>query len=185
MKIINIFSGPGIGKSTTASGLFYFMKKNNLNCEYVSEYAKDLVWEKRFDVLESDPVSVLSEQHRRVDRLKDKVEYVVTDSPILLAAIYANRYLAGKNHLGENGLFHFNRLVHELFNKFDNYNYFLMHGKKINYREEGRLQKEQESLEIDEIIFNYLVENEIQFNILQGNEEENLNEVWRKIQSSE
>jgi len=27
MKVINLFAGPGAGKSTTAAGLFYYMKK--------------------------------------------------------------------------------------------------------------------------------------------------------------
>ena len=182
MKVINIFGGPGIGKSTTASGLFYLMKKNNLNCEYVTEYAKDLVWEKRFDILENDPLSVLSEQHRRVDRLKDKVDYVVTDSPIILGAIYATLFQTSKNDLGENGLFHYCGLTHELFHKFDNCNYFLIHPpKKVQYQQVGRSQTEQESAEIDEKIFNYLVEKQIQFQILEGNEEENLNLVWKSI----
>ena len=181
MKIINIFGGPGIGKSTTASGLFYLMKKNGLNCEYVTEYAKDLVWEKRFDFLENSPLSLLSEQHRRIDRLKDKVDYVITDSPILLSAIYASLQQSRKEILGKEGFFHFNRLTIELFQKFYNYNYFLMHTKKINYDQEGRIQNPQEALERDENIFDYLIENKIQFQILEGNEEESLNAVWQGI----
>lgn len=182
MKVINVFGGPGMGKSTTAAGLFYLMKKNKLNCEYVTEYAKDLVWEKRFNVLIEDPLSLLTEQHRRIDRLKDKVDYVVTDSPILLSAVYANHYQADKKDLGNNGLYHFNKLTVELFNKFDNYNYFLVHTKKINYQSEGRTQaSEMEALERDEDIFNYLVGNEIQFQIMEGNEEESLNKVWKEI----
>ncbi len=181
MKVINIFSGPGIGKSTTASGLFYLMKKNDLSCEYVTEYAKDLVWEKRFDILENDPLSVLSEQHRRIDRLKGKIDYVITDSPILLSAVYANHYQSNKKNLGDNGLHHYNGLTLELFKKFENYNYFLMHTKKINYHQEGRTQNSKESAERDENVFDYLIENQIQFQILEGNEEENLNMVWQSI----
>ena len=181
MKVINIFGGPGIGKSTTASGLFYMMKKNRLKCEYVTEYAKDLVWEKRFNILAEDPLSLLAEQHRRIDRLKGNVDYVVTDSPILLSAIYANHYQEGKKDLGENGLIHFNKLTAELFNKFDNYNYFLVHTQKIGYQGEGRLQNSIEALERDEEIFDYLVANEVRFKIMEGNEEESLDGVWREI----
>ena len=181
MKVINIFGGPGIGKSTTASGLFYVMKKNRLKCEYVTEYAKDLVWEKRFNILAEDPLSLLAEQHRRIQRLRDNVDYVVTDSPILLSAVYANHYQAGKEDLGANGLQHFNHLTLELFNKFDNYNYFLVHTQKIGYQNEGRLQSSLEALERDEEIFDYLVANRIHFKIMEGNEEESLNGVWQEI----
>lgn len=174
MKVINIFSGPGMGKSTTASGLFYHMKKRGLNCEYVTEYAKDLVWEKQFEVLSEDPLSLLAQQHRRIDRLSDKVDYVITDSPILLAAVYANHYQSGGDRLGEDGLTYYNKLTIELFNKFDNCNLFLMHPKKINYMEEGRTQGVLEASERDEDIFDYLITNKVEFKILEGNEDENL-----------
>ena len=181
MKVINIFSGPGVGKSTTASGLFYFMKKNGLSCEYVAEYAKDLVWEKRFEFLEHNTLSILAEQHRRIDRLQGQVEYAITDSPILLAAVYAKKFQSKNNDLGANGLYHYSCLTLELFNKFDNDNYFLMHTKKTPYRREGRLQDSEEAMMIDESIFDYLIEHKIKFQILEGNEEENLQEIWQKI----
>lgn len=47
MKVINLFGGPGIGKSTLAAGLFEHMKIAGFNVELVNEYAKDMVWEQR------------------------------------------------------------------------------------------------------------------------------------------
>ena len=44
-KIINLFGGPGCGKSTTASGIFYELKKRGYECELSPEFAKDKVWE--------------------------------------------------------------------------------------------------------------------------------------------
>lgn len=44
-KIINFIGGPGVGKSTTALGVAYNLKKRRLNIEYVAEYAKDVTWE--------------------------------------------------------------------------------------------------------------------------------------------
>ena len=47
---INLFGGPGVGKSTLAAGLFWFFKTNRLTLkhsyviELVREFAKDLVW---------------------------------------------------------------------------------------------------------------------------------------------
>lgn len=41
---VNLFGGPGSGKSTQALGVTYKLKVNGINCEYASEHAKDLVW---------------------------------------------------------------------------------------------------------------------------------------------
>jgi len=39
-KVINLFAGPGAGKSTTAAGLFAEMKRANVDVELVTEYVK-------------------------------------------------------------------------------------------------------------------------------------------------
>ena len=44
-KIINFFGGPGIGKSTQASGLFTEMKKHHMSVEYTYEFPKEVAWE--------------------------------------------------------------------------------------------------------------------------------------------
>ena len=44
-KIVNLYGGPGTGKSTTAAALFAEMKIRGVNCEYIQEYAKDKAWE--------------------------------------------------------------------------------------------------------------------------------------------
>ena len=41
--VVNLIGGPGSGKSTTAAGLFYNLKKLGINCEMALEYAKDKV----------------------------------------------------------------------------------------------------------------------------------------------
>ena len=47
MKVINLFGGPGCGKSTTAADLFARMKLRGLSVELVTEYAKDVVWDEK------------------------------------------------------------------------------------------------------------------------------------------
>lgn len=87
-RCINLFGGPGIGKSTFAAGLFAELKRRHLNVEIVTEYAKDLIWEGRPHML-SNQISVLGGQWDRVSRLVGKVDLIVTDSPVLLCSIYA------------------------------------------------------------------------------------------------
>jgi len=92
MLVINIFGGPGVGKSTLAAEVFAHFKKNKLNIELVTEYAKDLVWEERNNILK-DQLYILAKQNRRLERLRNKgIDVVVTDSPLLLGKIYFDLY---------------------------------------------------------------------------------------------
>ena len=43
MIVVNLFAGPGSGKSTTCAGLFSKLKLAGIYCEMVLEYAKELV----------------------------------------------------------------------------------------------------------------------------------------------
>jgi tRNA uridine 5-carbamoylmethylation protein Kti12 len=89
--VVNLFGGPGCGKSTTSAGLFHDMKKKSLNVELVTEYAKELVWSDSISAM-SDQLYLLANQNRRLDRLVGKVDYVITDAPLLLSAYYGVKY---------------------------------------------------------------------------------------------
>ena len=43
--IINLFAGPGAGKSTGAAFIFSKLKMLGIDAELVTEFAKDKVWE--------------------------------------------------------------------------------------------------------------------------------------------
>ena len=131
MKVICIWGGPGVGKSTAAAGLFYQMKKAQLNVELVTEYAKDAVWEKRYNILD-DQLYIFAKQHRRIARLQaHNIDWVVTDSPIALGLVYQN-----STNLGSL----FADLVMDVFGKFDNYNFLL--SRSHGYNPIGRTQKD-------------------------------------------
>lgn len=157
LKVINLFAGPGAGKSTTRAGLFYLMKSNKVNCEEVTEYAKDVTWEENYNQL-SDQLFVLANQNRRLDRLKDKVEWVVSDSPILLSIHYAlPDYLPHT----------FKSLAFDLWQTYDNHNFFINRVK--TYSPIGRSQTEDEAKEIDRKIKSMLSLHNIEFTEVDGN----------------
>ena len=145
MQVINLWAGPGTGKSTTAAGLFYEMKKMKLNVELVTEYAKDIVWEKRFNILE-DQIYIFAKQQRRIARLIDNnIEWVITDSPIPLGLCYVKDGTLSQ---------HFYDLVMEVFNQYENYNYLL--SRNVAYNPVGRNQTEEEAKEFDKKVINLL-----------------------------
>jgi len=144
MKVINLFSGPGTGKSTTAAGLFYEMKKQGFSVELVTEYAKDLVWEQRHNILE-DQIYVFAKQQRRIARLREhNIEWAITDSPIALGLCYTKPGTLGQN---------FSDLVMEVFGQYENYNYLLT--RNVAYNPVGRNQAD----EAEARIFDQKVEN--------------------------
>ena len=151
MKVINLFGGPGSGKSTTAAGLFYMMKIKGLNVELNTEYAKQLLFEGRLEGMLDRQEYIYAKQHAKLQDLADKVDWVVTDSPILLSAAYPEI----NAHLDKTGklqpwpcLGHFQTLVREQFDFYDNYNFWLQ--RPASYQTEGRLQDEDEAKWIDE-----------------------------------
>lgn len=87
---INLYGCPSSGKTTLASQLFGKMKELKYDIAYVQEYSKDLVYQgvdMRF-LDEKERIFILAEQLRRESILQDKVDYMVTDSPLLLTAYY-------------------------------------------------------------------------------------------------
>lgn len=163
-KIINLYGGPGSGKSTTAADLFQIMKKRNHKVELVTEYAKDMVYEDRHNILE-DQVYVFAKQHRRISRLIDKVDWIITDSPILLSLIYANK---------DCSLFPiFKNLVLGFYNRYENYDCFIVRGK--DYQEYGRNHTQEEAKKIDQNILDFFFEIENDFTLFSRDNNAGLN----------
>lgn len=137
--IINLFAGPGAGKSTTAARIFYELKQRNILVELVTEYAKDVTWEGHHNLLD-DPLWITANQNRRLERLIGQVDYIVTDSPILLGAAYV------QDHYPDSYI----ELLEDLHYPRINWNYIIRRTKA--YQPVGRNQTEAEAVELDELI---------------------------------
>lgn len=133
--IVNLYGAPGSGKSTLASLCFAKLKMMGVNCELVSEFAKDKVWEKNNEAL-SNQIYIFAKQYYRISRCAGKVDVVITDSPLFLSPFY------NKDPDIDEPL---KQLVFNITAKYDNLNYFIRRVKK--YNPVGRLQTEQESNE--------------------------------------
>jgi hypothetical protein len=136
--VVNLFAGPGVGKSTTAARIFAELKMHGVNCEMALEFAKDKVWEESFKTMD-DQIYIFGKQFHKIWRLKDKVDVIICDSPLPISIVYDKENSEA-----------FHTLIMEQFNKFDNYNVLLT--RSGEYQKEGRVQTEEEAKEVDEIV---------------------------------
>lgn len=138
MLVVNLFGGPGTGKSTLAASLFAALKMRGVNAELVTEFAKDLVWTERTKEL-NDQVYILGKMYHKLWRLRDKVDVAVIDSPLPLCIYYDQ----GRTH-------GFNVFCMSLFDQFDNFNILLQ--RNFPYQQEGRYQDEAGAIEVHQAI---------------------------------
>ena len=155
-KIINLYGAPGSGKSTIASGLFYHMKMAGLNVEIAPEYVKPKLFEENTYVFK-DQLYCFAKQHKKLRELNGKVDFIITDSPLLMSLIYNSTEVPL-----------FNELVLQYYNQYDNMNFLLK--RNHVYHTEGRMQTEQESDEVGEDLENYLKQYNIDYKTLPSNE---------------
>ncbi len=95
LKVVELYCGPGGGKSTTAAKLFYLCKllraehgKRMAAVELVTEYAKEAVYRKSSAV--EVQALVFGEQYMRLHVLQGQVDIAISDSPLHLSAQYAD-----------------------------------------------------------------------------------------------
>ncbi|MGV8131895.1 MAG: AAA family ATPase [Candidatus Pacearchaeota archaeon] len=154
MKVINLWAGPGAGKSSLAADLFAQLKWAGANAEIVREWIKEKVWQGSYTSL-SNQLYVFAKQQNGLHSLNGKVEFAITDSPLPLSIIYNSE----KDDL-------FNQLVMKEFNKFDNINLFVKRRKA--YNPSGRLQTETEANELDNQVLRLLNSYNIPYQTIEG-----------------
>lgn len=150
MKVVNLFAGPGTGKSTTAAALFAELKYRNVNAELIQEAAKDAAWEGRSGKFFAAQQYILGEQSWRQWRLRGDVDIAVTDSPLPMGLVYMQDDFPAKS---------LREQIMEDFNHYDNFNVFIRRNKPYNNK--GRLQSETEAKELDVRIENMLLDSGI------------------------
>lgn len=158
-KIINLFGGPGAGKSATAYTLAGEMKCRGMNMELVQEYIKEGVWEGRSEKFFAAQEYIFAKQNWKLSRLIGEVDYIVTDSPLLLSLIYKDNSYPPS----------FDEFCMNTFNKYDNINFFIERQK--DYNQAGRFQTLKEAKLIDCKIEHFLDHNDINYIKLERNRE--------------
>lgn len=158
--LVNLFAGPGTGKSRNSARIFAEMKDRHINAELVREYIKRWVWEGR-KFAGIDQTYIMAKQARLEREVSEGVEFIITDSPVWLSPFYASQnpdsvelveaYKAIAKH-------HYSHLEAQ---GYEIINVFLTRSNK--YNPAGRIQTHEEAKELDSGIKQFLVENSIHF----------------------
>lgn len=159
--VINAFAGPGAGKTTSCLEVAEKLKKQGFVTEYVQEYAKELVYDNNLIMLDGHyehQFAILNEQMKRINRLYGKVDFIVTDSPILLNNTYLNEDKNTEVYLA------YSDSVNKLYGLYNNFNYFVERDTSV-FEKEGRIHNLEQSIAIDNELKNMLHNNQIDFDV--------------------
>jgi hypothetical protein len=169
-QVINLFGGSGLGKSTTAAGLFYEMKLRGLHCELIREYVKQWAWDGT-KIGPFDQVYIFGKQAKTESRLYGKVEFAVTDSPLLLSPIYESFY-TGDSVVSEAALKFLRKAADT---GVQHHNFILERHKPFDTR--GRYETEETARKVDEHVKAKLTDWGVPYTIISAPDRERVAEI--------
>ena len=160
--VVNMFGGPGAGKSTAALEVAEKLKKAGYVVDYAPEYAKELVWDmndpkatkaerdaarKMLSGSYETQTKMYAEQLKRVQRCIGQCDFVVTDSPAILGVAYLKEQFPQQREWFES------QALHD-FNSMINFNMLVKRG--ADYEQAGRYQSPKEAIAIDASVVDFL-----------------------------
>lgn len=156
MILVNLYGAPGSGKSTGAAYIFSKLKMAGVDAELVTEFAKDKVWEESKEAF-NNQAYLFGKQYFRISRCADKVDVIITDSPLPLSIFYNTTEVLGQE---------FNNMVMKVANSYKGMNYLIYRVKP--YNPNGRFQTEEESNELADKFEDFLNFYLIDFKAISG-----------------
>ena len=170
--VINLFAGPGVGKSTIAAGIYYELKCKGISCELSGDVAKDKVCEDNPEALADQPY-IFGKQQHRIRRLYNKVDYIVSDSPIVLSIAYSHEDSET-----------FNNYIIEQHNNYKCINFYIERNLYENgYEQLGRIETLDESKQKDNEILNILHKYNLPYVYITGsNSKDIVNTILEKME---
>jgi hypothetical protein len=164
--VVNLYAGPGAGKSTIAAKTFAILKERGLNVELVTEFVKQWAWEKRTPV-NFDQFYFFGKQARRETSLFGSVDIIVTDAPVLLTCYYAQVYGTPQQAALFRSMF---LTYREMCSAAGHKHIDIFLGRTKAYDPRGRFQDEAGAKQIDADLARYLKEVGIQAELIPATE---------------
>lgn len=154
-SVINLYAGPGSGKSTTSRALSALFGGNGISSIAPIEIPKLHVWEKSFHDL-SDQLKIFANQKYSQDLCFEKYKVSVVDSPLLMQWVYMEQNKANNTEELKN-------IILNAFKEREKncISFFLKREHK--YSNYGRVHNEHQSNELNNKIINVLIQNNVHF----------------------
>lgn len=168
--VINLLGGSGLGKSTTAALIFGEMKLAGLHCELVREFVKEWAWQGR-KIQPEDQTTIFANQLAREKMYYGKLDYIVTDSPLLLGPIY-QKYYSGEDPISQNV---FDEIKAAEDQGVIYLNFVLNRNRTFDPR--GRYETAEQAKEVDAFVLDYLEEHSIPFHVISSDDRERVKEI--------
>jgi hypothetical protein len=149
--VVNYFGAPNSGKTVAAASTFSKLKKRHLDTVLINEFATAKVVEENKMAL-ANQLFIWANQQYQIFCGYNHAQVVVTDSPILLGAIY--------NTQAHPALY---EVIFQEHKKFNNLNIMMQLDNSFPYSMVGRIHSFTESLGIEAQIINLLEVNDIPF----------------------
>jgi hypothetical protein len=153
--IVNTYGGPGSGKSTAAASIYATLKRHHIDCELVTDFAKDMIIQGNTSAM-NNQLYVWASQLYRNQCAYDRATVTISDTPILLGCIYNKDKT---NFLSPN----LELVIFEQYRKMNNFNLMVPRNMDVEYSMFGRIHTEQQSIQIDQDIVELLTDNDIPF----------------------
>ena len=152
---INLFAGPGAGKSALAGLLFGHLKIMGYNVEQAPEYVKEWAYLRRAPQ-GHDFLYIFAKQLRAEElKLRNGVDHIVSDSPLMMQFVYAVRdSVPSWRHLLE--------VAKDFENQYPSLNIFLDRGD-IPYKRLGRYEDETQAKAVDALMLQFLADNNVPY----------------------
>jgi len=170
--VVNIIGGPGTGKSILSAELFAKVKRSGITCDVSWEYIKRKLREKAMKVVQSQ-IYMFGKQQFQLFTMKDEVDVIITDSPLLLNCVYDQSQCP-----------QLRALVLKEYAKYNNLLYFIERDTSVNYETEGRYQDLEGAKEVDTKLKKFLDDNQIPYKVINGIGPENLELIFNEIKKT-
>jgi hypothetical protein len=145
---VNLYGGPGTGKSVQQALVFARLKIWGVDAMMSMEIAKRHVYSGSKDIATQE--GLFGDQLKELNLFNNHVEVIVSEAPLLFSIIYDKAYSETDN-------IDFYRNVSTKYKQFDNMEFLLTRAHE--YRQEGRYQDEQGAKDVDKIIRTVLKDN--------------------------
>jgi nicotinamide riboside kinase len=168
--VINLIGGPGVGKSILTHELVAKMKRSFFACDISAEYIKRKLREQALKVIQSQ-IYIFGKQQFQLFTMKDDVDVIVTDSPILLSAIYDKTncaFLRG--------------LILKEYKSYKNMLYYIERDPNVPYEQEGRYQDLAGAKKVDIKVKGFLKKHKIPYKTIYGIGQDSLETVAKDAQ---